>query len=89
MLRMLNTIGSFDIFNELVINSGFEDLDNGYDYSAGVRYDVTPDLHINFKGENILNAGLTRKYYYNFASVKQLEVPVIEQKFMLSIEYLF
>ncbi len=89
-LRMLNTVGSFDIFNELVINSGFKDSDTGYDYSAGVRYAVIPDLHINLKGENIFNSGLKKNYYYNiFPTAKQLEVPVVEQKFMISMDYLF
>lgn len=90
LVRMLNTVGKFDIFNELVINKGFENLDTGYDYSAGVKYRVTPDFHVNVKGENIFDSGLTRKYYYNIVPVaKQLEVPVVEQKFMLSMEYLF
>lgn len=90
LVRMLNSVGKFDIFNELVINSGFEDLTTGYDYSAGIKYRATKDFHIGLKGENIFNKGLTRKYYYNlFPTIKQFEVPVIEQKFMLSMEYLF
>ena len=90
LIRMLNTVGKFDIFNELVINKGFENLDTGYDYSAGIKYRATADFHVGIKGENIFDAGLTRKYYYNLPfSQKQLEVPVIEQKFMLNMEYLF
>jgi len=90
LIRMVNTISKFDIFNELVIDTGFDNLDNGYDYSAGIRYAATPDLHINLKGENIFDTGLTRKYYYHVSpEYKQLEVPVVEQKFMLSMEYLF
>jgi hypothetical protein len=87
---MINTISKFDIFNELVINTGFDNLDNGFDYSAGIRYAFHPDFHINLKGENIFDTGLTRKYYYNTSLVpKRLEVPVVEQKFMLTMEYLF
>ena len=90
LIRMLNTVKKFDIFNELIINKGFENLDTGYDYSAGIKYRATPDFHVSVKGENIFNAGLTRKYYYNiYPQSKQLEVPVIEQKFILSMEYLF
>ena len=89
LLRMVNSIERFDIFNELVINSGYENLKTGYDYSAGIAYKMTADLHFKLKGENILNAGLTRKYLYNVTSQREVEVPVIEQKFMLSMEYLF
>jgi len=90
LIRMLNSFGKFDIFNELVINQGYQNVKVGYDYSAGVRYGVNKDFHINLKGENIFNRGLTRKYYYNLVPVaKQIEVPVEEQKVMLSLEYLF
>ena len=89
-IRALNTVASFDIFNEIIINRGFKGSDTGYDYSAGIRYAVIPDLHINLKGENIFNSGLKKKYYYNiFPTTKQLEVPVVEQKFMISMDYLF
>jgi iron complex outermembrane receptor protein len=89
-IRMLNTISKFDLFNELVINGGYRDVDTGYDYSAGIKYAATPDLHFGIKGENIFNTGLTRKYYYNLIPTsKQLEIPVIEQKFMISMDYLF
>ena len=92
LVRMLNTVGKFDIFNELVINKGFANLDTGYDYSAGIKYRATADFHVGIKGENIFDSGLTRKYTYNIFPLpegKRLEVPVIEQKFMLSMEYLF
>ena len=89
-LRMINTISKFDIFNELIINNGYEFLDTGYDYSAGIRYAASPDLHISLKGENIFDKGLERKYYYNvFPQSKTITVPVIEQKFLISVEYLF
>ncbi len=89
LLRMVNSVSKYDFFNEIVINSGFENLKTGYDYSAGVTYRHTKDLHFKLKGENIFNRGLTRKYTYNILSAQQIEVPVIEQKFMLSMEYLF
>jgi len=88
LLRMMNSVSKYDFFNELVINSGYENLKTGYDYSAGIIYRHTKDLHFKFKGENIFNRGLTRKYIYNFSG-QNIEVPVIEQKFMLSMEYLF
>lgn len=89
LLRMINSVAKYDFFNEVVINHGYENLKTGYDYSAGVTYRHTKDLHFKLKGENIFNRGLTRKYTYNILSGAKIEVPVIEQKFMLSMEYLF
>ena len=88
-LQMLNTVGRFDLFNELVVNKGYGVVDDGYDYSAGIRYQATKDLHIELKGENILDSGLKRKYFYALPAADQIEVPVVERKFMLSMEYLF
>jgi len=90
IFRMLNSISKFDIFNEIIINTGYSDVENGYDYSAGVKYALNPDLHLSVKGENIFNKGLKRKYLYSINPTTQyISVPVIEQKFMLSLEYLF
>jgi len=90
LLRMTNTFSKFDVFNELVVDTGFDYLKNGFDYSAGVRYAVNPDFHVKLKGENIFDAGLTRKYYYSISPTqKKLEAPVVDQKIMLSMEYLF
>jgi len=90
LFRMLNSVSKFDIFNEVVVNSGYQDIPTAYDYSAGVRYAYSPDIHIAFKGENIFNKGLKRKYLYSYIPTrKDIAVPVIEQKFMFMLEYLF
>lgn len=89
LIRVLDSVEKFDIFNELVINKGYKYVGVGYDYSAGVKYNATKDFHISLKGENIFDQGLTRKYFYSLTPLQQYEVPVIEQKFMLSMEYLF
>lgn len=90
LFRMLNSVSKFDIFNEVVVNSGYQDIPTAYDYSAGVKYAYCPDIHIAFKGENIFNKGLKRKYLYSYIPTrKDVAVPVIEQKFMFTLEYLF
>ncbi len=87
-IQMLNTIGKFDLFNELVINKNYGGVKDGYDYSMGVRYRITKDLHIKLKGENIFDSGLTQKFLYRIPT-EQIEVPVIERKFRVGLEYLF
>jgi len=90
VFRMLNNFSKLNIFNELVINKGYRNNQTGYDYSLGAKYALTQDLKIAFKGENVFNKGLKRDYLYTiFPTAKSLAVPVIEQKFMLSMEYLF
>ena len=90
ILRMTNKVRKFNIFNELIINQGYGHNDIGADYSLGVKYEVTPDLHVALKGNNIFDTGLKRDYIYSILpAAKSIDVPIVEQKFMLSMEYLF
>ena len=95
-VRMLNSIQKFDIFNEIVVSTGYKDATGtkktapGYDYSLGVKYNATKDLHIGVKGENIFNKGLKQNFIVTtFPTLHTYDIPIIEQKFLLSIEYLF
>lgn len=85
--RMINNVGKFDFYNELVINYGYTGVDTGYNYSLGVKYEITKDFHVNLKGDNIFDTGLTHKYY--IVPGNTVEVPTIEQSFFAGIEYLF
>ncbi|MEA3370475.1 MAG: hypothetical protein U9Q40_03980 [Campylobacterota bacterium] len=91
LIRVLNTISKFDIYNELVINDNFTNVKTGYNYSVGVKYEVNRDFHINFKGDNIFDSALEWDYRTPTASnpTDTLVIPVIEQRFMLGMEYLF
>lgn len=92
--RMLNTVSKFDIFNELVVHSGYSDVDTGYDYSAGIKYEFNKDLHVELKGVNIFNTGAEKSYVnqINPATSQvtdRVVVPIIERKFLIGMEYLF
>ena len=89
VIRMLNNVGKFSIFNELIINAGYDRVERGYDYTAGVRYEATKDLHFNLKGENILNNSLEQSFYIRLLPQETVEVPIVDQKFTFSMEYLF
>ena len=89
VIRMLNDFGKFNVFNELIINGGYDRVDAGYDYSAGLRYEASRDLHFNLKGENIFNTSLKQSFYSKLLPQETVEVPIIDQKFTLSMEYLF
>ena len=88
-IRMLNTVSKFDIFNELTTHGGYSDVPAGYDYSFGVKYAFTKDLHINIKGENIFNKGLKNSYLSKTLPQESVVVPVLERRFLFAMECLF
>lgn len=90
IIRMLNSISKFDIYNELIINDNNDYMPIGYNYSAGVKYAFNKDLHFNIKGDNIFNSGLKRDYYNKIQPTTEfVRVPVIERRFIIGLEYLF
>ena len=90
VIRSLNSYLKFDIFNELIINTGRSHIDSGYNYSAGVKYQVNPDFHLSFKGVNIFDTALNKRYLNKFSpTLNYVEVPTEDRRFFLSMEYLF
>ncbi|MEN8302982.1 MAG: hypothetical protein ABFQ64_02780, partial [Campylobacterota bacterium] len=94
VIRMLNSINRFDIYNELAIHTGYDNVDNGYGYSAGIKYELDRDLHLNFKGDNIFNSGLEQSFINQINPLTgeitdSITVPKIERRFLVGMEYLF
>jgi len=90
LARLLNTVGKFDIFNELVAHNGYAEQSSSYDYSMGIKYEATRDLHFSVKGENLFNDSLTWSYFNTVApTVDKVTVPTIERRVLFSMEYLF
>lgn len=88
--RMLNSVSRFDIFNELVVHSNYRNVDDGYDYSVGVKYNASNDLKINLKGENIFDTGMKQIFYTKLAPTPEtISVPIVDRKITFSFEYLF
>lgn len=94
-LRLLDTFGDWDIFNELVFRQKTPEVDPGWDYNAGVKYRVTKDLTFALKGVNIFNDAKETRYYA--LDVTQLpnyvmdgkNLPVIERQVYFTLEWLF
>jgi len=93
MMRLINTIDKFDIFNELVIREKQNSrLQNGHDYSAGIIYHMTKDLMFNVKGENIFDDGVEQEYIEQIdlsGNIKYINAPTIDRKFWFGMELLF
>jgi hypothetical protein len=89
-VRLLNTVGKFDFYNELIYRDGYEGLDAGYDFNSAITYNHTKDLSISLKGENIFDKAL--KTYYSTTDPDYSNpgaVSVVTQKFWISMEYRF
>jgi len=93
VLRMLNSINKFDIYNELVINTGYKNVPNAYNYSLGLKYHASKDLRFNIKADNIFDKALNQNYIYNINTqtqqIKNTTQPTLERKIIIGIEYLF
>ncbi|WP_456449859.1 hypothetical protein [Hydrogenimonas sp.] len=100
-IRLLDTFGRWDIFNELIYRQQSPGLDPGWDYSAGAKYHVTKDFSLAFKGVNIFDSARESKFTTLRLTVPESagavpgfvtgsEVfPVVERQFFFTLEWLF
>lgn len=65
-LKFYNSFGKFDIYNELIYRQGYTykspvaflsdiNIENGFDYTASIKYKYNHALTLSLKGENIFN----------------------------------
>jgi len=93
ILRNFNTVGSFDIFNEILYSRDSNEKKDYYDYSAGVIYHSTDDLSFSIKGSNLFNTAAKTSYIrlnpVTLQQDKPLKISPIDKKVMLRMEYTF
>jgi len=87
LIQLFNKVGKFNIYNELVYRSDYtsafdEKMPAGYDYTLGITYAFNKELDINLKGENLL--GIAHEVRIN-----GVDVPVMERRGLLTMEYTF
>ncbi len=94
LIRSLNSIEKFDIFNELVYRSAYTyplpqmfgspiRVKKGYDYNLGVRWHINHAFTLDIKGENIFNKA-SRDPIFKLGTINSLEKRVLVQ-----LEYFF
>lgn len=93
VLRNQNRYRKFDFFEEMFITrSEFYD-DTGYDLTLGVRYNVSDNLILSLKGQNLLGRAekqtISRFDFTTFTPMESLKIPVQERIVMLGFEWLF
>jgi hypothetical protein len=94
MVRMLNTVGKFDLFNEFIVKEKASgNTANGYDYNIGLIYNINHDLKINIKGENIFDSGYEQSFLdqvnLSTGRASYVKVPVTQRKFLFGMEFAF
>jgi len=95
-IQLFNTIGKFDIYNELIYKSSYSYpvdsrnpfnplyIDASFDYTVAIKYHINKDLSVGCRGENLFNDSFDQTYRsYTKA------IPVSDQKLWLNMEYLF
>ena len=87
LIQLFNKIGEFDIYNELVYRSSYTNstnkkMDAGYDYTLALSYPVSKKMLIKLKGENLLDKA-------SETSINGINVPVLERRALLTMEYTF
>ena len=87
LIQLFNKVGKFDIYNELVYRSDYTTADNidmpaCYDYTLGIIYPVNRQLEIKLKGENLLDMA-------HEVPINGVDVPVMERRALLTMEYTF
>ncbi len=86
LLQLFNRVGKLDIYNELVYRSGYTTMgivvDRGYDYSLSVGYSFGKKLLCKVKGENLLDRASS-------VPVGTLEIPVVDRRGTITLEYTF
>ena len=93
LLRSLNTIGDFDLFNEALILWTPHESRTAFDYSMGIIYHANDDLTLQLKGENLFNQGIQGQYYNGYDkdndTINIIKTQIIDQKVWLGMGWLF
>lgn len=93
VLRNQNRYRKFDFFEEMFVTRSEYYNNTGYDLTLGVRYNVSDNVIISLKGQNLLNKGekqyITRFDFSTMSNMESLSIPIQERIVMLGFEWLF
>jgi len=87
LLQLYNTIGRFDIYNELIYRASYvgiyaQKINTGFDYTSGVIYHYSKQLDLKLKGENLLDRATQ-------IGINGLKVAPYDRRAILTLEYMF
>lgn len=93
-IRLINSIGKFDIFNEMIFKSSYTyakteftqhniKVNFGYNYNMGIKWKIKRNLILSLKGENIFNKA-SKSPVYGINTTNG-----IDQKLIIGMRYFF
>ncbi len=93
-IRVLNSFGRFDIYNELTYRSSYTyplpsslggdiDIKDGFGYDLGIKWHINHAMTLGLKGENILGKA-SKTPIYGLGGVD-----AIDKKVIMQLEYFF
>lgn len=93
-LSFANSYEEFDFYNGIVWHRNSINWTNYYDLTSSISWNVSEDLTVTLKGDNLLNkAKKTSQATVNLATtpptVSALEITPIDQRIIIELEYMF
>ncbi|MDK9693765.1 MAG: TonB-dependent receptor [Sulfurimonas sp.] len=87
LLQLYNSVGRFDIYNELIYRSSYDGVYNqkintGLDYTAGAIYHYSKQLDLKLKGENLFDRA-------SQIGINGLKIAPYDRRAILTLEYIF
>jgi len=93
ILRNQNRYHKYDFFEEVFFTRSEYYDDTGFDVTLGIRYNVSDNLVISLKGQNLLAKAekqyISRFDFSTFSPMDPLRIPVQERQVMLGFEWFF
>ncbi len=89
-MRLEDTLGRFDLYNELLYTSSFTDSEYGVyvgstlDWTLAGKYHFSKDFSVGIRGENILDKSYSVLYRHYLTPI-----PSYDRKLWINLEYLF
>ena len=92
IMQLYNRHDRWELYNSLIYYGpythhyigGSDRVDGALCYNIAVRYDVSDDLSVGLRGENVLHDGLK----WGYRKTKDL-YPITDRRFILNVEYRF
>jgi iron complex outermembrane receptor protein len=94
-ISFFNTYEDFDFYNGIVWHRNSIDWTNYFDWTASVTWNISEEMTLTLKGDNILNkAKETNLYRFDVSTLvpiplDSLAIPHVDRRFTIELEYLF